>query len=54
LFAQRLHQRLSEVIETQSYPVNASFMQRHWRQRLRDLVAFGLMRLALFITGHRY
>ena len=54
LFAQRLHQRLCEVIETQSYPVNASFMQRHWRQRLRDLVAFGLMRLALFITGHRY
>ncbi len=54
LFAQQLHLRLSEVIESQSHRVSADPSQRHWHQRLRDLVAFGLMRLALFLTGHRY
>ncbi|MDD0839266.1 cardiolipin synthase ClsB [Curvibacter sp. HBC61] len=28
--------------------------QRPWRHRLRDRVAFGLMRLALWLTGYRY
>jgi cardiolipin synthase len=54
LFAQQLHQRLSEVIASQSTPVSATFAQRRWHQRLRDRLAFGLMRLALFLTGHRY
>jgi cardiolipin synthase len=54
LFAQQLHQRLSEVIASQSTPVSAAFGQRHWHQRLRDRLAFGLMRMALFLTGHRY
>jgi cardiolipin synthase len=54
LFAQQLHQRLSQVIASQSTPVSAAFAQRHWHQRLRDRLAFGLMRLALFLTGHRY
>jgi cardiolipin synthase len=53
-FAQQLHQRLSEVIVSQSTPVSATFAQRGWHQRLRDRLAFGLMRLALFLTGHRY
>jgi cardiolipin synthase len=54
LFAQQLHQRLSKVIASQSTPVSAAFGQRHWHQRLRDRLAFGLMRMALFLTGHRY
>jgi len=54
-FAKRLHQRLSQVIETQSTPVVMdTHRQRHWLQRLRDRIAFGLMRLALFLTGYRY
>jgi cardiolipin synthase len=54
VFAQGLHLRLSEVIATQSTPVAESFKRLFWHQRWRDRVAFGLMRLALFITGHRY
>jgi cardiolipin synthase len=54
LFAQQLHRRLVQVIASQSTPVSAAFGQRHWHQRLRDRLAFGLMRMALFITGHRY
>jgi cardiolipin synthase len=53
-FAQQLHQRLSQVIASQSTPVSVTFAQRRWHQRLRDSLAFGLMRLALFLTGHRY
>jgi len=54
LFAQQLYQRLSQVIASQSTPVSTTFAQRRWHQRLRDRLAFGLMRLALFLTGHRY
>ena len=54
LFAKQLYQRLNEVIDSQSTPVSAARNQRKWHQRLRDRVAFGLMRLALFVTGHRY
>jgi cardiolipin synthase A/B len=54
VFAQGLHLRLTEVIATQSTPVAESFKRLFWHQRWRDRVAFGLMRLALFITGHRY
>ena len=54
-FVQRLHQRLSQVIQTQSTPVVMDVhSQRRWHQRLRDRIAFGLMRLALFLTGYRY
>jgi len=54
-FAQQLHQRLVQVIQSQSRPVVlASLAQRGWRQRLRERLAFGLMRLALFLTGNRY
>lgn len=53
-FAQQLHQRLSQVIASQSTPVSATLADRHWHQRLCDRLAFGLMRLALFLTGHRY
>jgi len=53
-FAQQLHRRLIQVIASQSTPVSATFGQRLWHQRLRDRLAFGLMRMALFLTGHRY
>jgi cardiolipin synthase len=54
-FAQQLHRRLNEVMAQQSQPVVASQDgQRPWHQRLRDWVAFGLMRLALFLSGKRY
>ena len=54
-FAQQLHRRLVEVMETQSRPVAAAdVLRRPWPLRLRDRVAFMLMRLALFVTGKRY
>jgi len=54
-FAQKLQQCLSRAIETQSTPVVAEvYTQRPWHQRWRDRIAFGLMRLALFLTGNRY
>ena len=31
-----------------------AYHRRPWQQRLRDRIAFGLMRLALFLTGNRY
>ena len=54
-FAQGLHRRLCQVMATQSTPVVMdAYSQRHWGQRVRDRIAFGLMRLALFLTGYRY
>jgi cardiolipin synthase len=55
VFARQLHQRLSRAIEEQSTPVDANaYTHRPWPQRLRDRLAFGLMRLALFLSGNRY
>ena len=55
VFAQRLYQRLDQVIQTQStLVVMDAQRRRHWIERLRDRIAFGLMRLALFLTGYRY
>jgi cardiolipin synthase len=54
-FAQQLYQRLDLAIKAQSQAVGAAlYTQRPWHLRLRDRVAFGLMRLALFLTGNRY
>ena len=54
-FAQQLHQRLEAIVQAHSQPVSpASYVRRPWPQRLRDRLAFGLMRLALFLTGKRY
>jgi cardiolipin synthase A/B len=54
-FAKQLHQRLKLAIVQHSTPVVAAqYTQRPWHQRLRDRVAFGLMRLALFLSGNRY
>ena len=54
-FAQALHQRLEWIMAQHSEAVSdASYLRRPWHQRLRDRLAFGLMRLALFLTGNRY
>jgi cardiolipin synthase A/B len=54
-FAQQLHQSLNRAMAQQSKPVKAEiYTQRPWHQRVTDRVAFGLMRFALFLTGHRY
>jgi cardiolipin synthase len=54
-FAKQLHQRLILAIEQHSTPVRAhTFTQSPWHLRMRDRLAFMLMRLALFLTGNRY
>ena len=54
-FARQLHQRLEQVIAMHCVAVSVeSYRRRSWHQRLRDRIAFALMRLALFLTGHRY
>lgn len=54
-FARQLHQRLEHIMAEHCSLVSAaSFQRRPWHQRLRDRVAFGLMRLALFLTSKRY
>jgi len=54
-FAQLLHARLLWAMVQQSSPVVAEmYTQRPWHQRLRDRLAFAVMRLALFLTSHRY
>ena len=54
-FARKLHERLERVIAEHSEPVSQeSILHRAWQQRWRDRLAFGLMRLALLLSGHRY
>ena len=54
-FARQLHQRLEQVMAEHCVPVSVeSYRRRPWHQRLRERIAFGLMRLALFLTGNRY
>lgn len=55
LFARQLVDRLDQAMQQGSQKVDAqSVLHRTWGQRLRDRLAFGMMRLALFLTGHRY
>lgn len=54
-FARQLHRRLEQVMAEHCMPVSVeSYRRRPWHQRLRDRLAFGLMRLALFLSGNRY
>ncbi len=54
-FARQLYQRLAQVMAEHCVPVSVDVYQRRpWHLRLRDRMAFGLMRLALFLTGNRY
>ncbi|MBM3387080.1 MAG: cardiolipin synthase ClsB [Betaproteobacteria bacterium] len=55
VFARQLAQRLEHAMAHDSQRVDAqTVLSRSWGQRLRDRLAFGLMRLALFLSGHRY
>jgi cardiolipin synthase A/B len=54
-FARQLHARLDQVITRESRALDPRrYALRPWHQRLRDRIAFALMRLALFLTGNRY
>ncbi|MEY4882476.1 MAG: hypothetical protein RIS34_330 [Pseudomonadota bacterium] len=54
-FAATLHDRLERAITQDGRRVDpAQYANRPWRQRIRDRVAFALMRVALFLSGNRY
>jgi len=54
-FATQLHQRLVHIMAHHSQALDLPTLQRRpWHQRARDGLAFALMRMALFLTGHRY
>jgi len=54
-FATDLHQRLVHAMQHAGRRMDpARYAGRPLRQRVLDRVAFGLMRLALWITGNRY
>ena len=54
-FAIGLRDKLVHAIRHGSHRVNpAQYASRPLRQRLLDRIAFGLMRMALFVTGNRY
>lgn len=54
-FARALRASLLHAMQTRGVQLDAqAYAQRPWRQRLLDRLAFGAMRLALFLTGRRY
>lgn len=54
-FAQTLQARLEAAITEHGVALQPdAYAQRPWRQRLLDTVAYGAMRLMLFLTGRRY
>ena len=54
-FALQLQARLQAVMDHDSQPVMQNgLLHLPWTQRLRDALAYGLMRLALFLSGNRY
>ncbi|OOG80551.1 cardiolipin synthase B [Hydrogenophaga sp. A37] len=54
-FAELLHQRLDALVEQAGQKLDAASLgRRPWYQRALDRFAFGVMRMLLFVTGHRY
>ena len=54
-FARQLRNRLDELMRTQGVALRLDDLrQRPWHERVRDRIAFGVMRAVLFLTGHRY
>lgn len=54
-FAQQLRQRLVDAMQCAGQALGReAFAQRPWRIRVLDHVAFGLVRVALWLTGRRY
>lgn len=54
-FARDLRTSLLHAMQTQGVELQPqAYAQRPWHQRLLERLAFGAMRLALFLTGRRY
>ncbi len=54
-FARDLRARLVHAMEHEGRPVDPqSYAHRPWQQRLLDRLAFGLMRVMIFLHGKRY
>jgi cardiolipin synthase len=54
-FAALLHDCLDSLVTRSGQQLHAhTLSQRPWHQRVLDRIAFGTMRVVLFITGHRY
>ena len=54
-FAQELRSSLIMALESHGVQLNAqSYTKRPWQQRFLDRLAFGVMRLLLFLAGRRY
>lgn len=54
-FAQELRACLEAAMQSHGVQLDAqAYAQRPWRQRLLDRIAFGVMRLLLFLAGRRY
>ncbi len=54
-FAAALRRSLLAAIDGHGRQVRAEdYSRRPWRERMLNALAYGLMRLALFLTGHRY
>lgn len=54
-FSRDLRHRLHQAMEHGSRAIDReALLARPWSQRVRDRVAFGLMRALLFLSGHRY
>jgi len=54
-FALQLYRLLDQAMAEESRKVDpVAYQARPWHHRLRDRLAFGLMRLALFLSGNRY
>jgi cardiolipin synthase len=50
-----LKDRLEQAIAGHGRAVHLhDYSRRPWRERLMNRLAYALMRMALFITGHRY
>lgn len=55
IFASTLRNKLQDAIQTNGVLVDQSlFSSRPWVHKVLDFVAYGLMRLSLFLTGQRY
>ena len=55
LFAKRLREGLEHAMSTKSHRIMPqSLLERSQFQRAMDWIAFGLMRLAIWLTGNRY
>jgi cardiolipin synthase len=54
-FAQELRSSLVSAMDTHGLKLDAkAYADRPWRQRLLDRLAFGAMRVLLFLAGRRY